>query len=115
MMYDDVTYQCGCIYTDVPVVEVTATGGCGYISLSWTVPDDNEACPVRLYTIKLLSSTMDELASAVLSLQQHTFRKLSFNTQFYVTIFSHYAFVPLNNSVTTPVRTLDYKGMYKYM
>ena len=65
------------IYTDVPVVEITtATGGCGYVSVSWTVPDDNDACPVRAYTIKLLSSTMDELASTMLSLNEHTFSEL---------------------------------------
>ena len=101
------------MYTDIPVVEITtATGGCGYVSLSWTVPDDNDACPVRTYTIKLLSSTMNELDSAMLSLQQYTFSELSFNTLFYVTVFSHYALVYLNNSVTTSVRTMDHKGTY---
>ena len=113
-MYDHITYIVAvCTYTDIPAVEITtATGGCGYVSVSWTVPDDNKKCPVRTYTIKLLSSTMDELDSALLSVNQHTFSGLSFNILFYVTIFSHYAFVPLNDSVTTFVRTLDRKGMY---
>ena len=105
--------HCGCIYTDVPVVEITtATGGCGYVSVSWTVPDDNDACPVRRYTIKLLSSTMDELARGRISHNQYTFNGLSFNTLFYVTVFSNNAYVAHSNSVTTSVRTMDRKGMY---
>ena len=104
--------HCGCIYTDIPVVEITATGGCGYVSVLWTVPDDNDACPVRSYTIKLLSSAMDELDSAVITKDQHTFNKLPFNTLFYVTVFSHHAYLAFVNSFTTSVRTLDLKGTY---
>ena len=95
------------------MVEITtATGGCGYVRVSWAVPDDNDACPVHQYTIKLLSSTMDELASVIINKNQHTFSGLSNNTLFYVTVFSHYAYVDLINFVNTSVRTMDLKGMY---
>ena len=95
------------------MVEITtATGGCGYVSVSWTVPEDNDACPVRLYNIKLLSSTMDELTNIIITSNQHTFNGLPFNALFYVTVFSYYAHVALSNSVTTSVRTMDLKGMY---
>ena len=105
--------HCDCICADVPMVEITtAKGGCGYVNVSWSIPDDNDVCPVHSYTIKLLSSTMDELVSAIISKNQHTFNELSFNTLFYVTVFSHYAYVSLNNSVTTSVRTMDLKGTY---
>ena len=94
------------------MIEITtATGGCGYVSVSWTVPDDNDACPVRSYGIKL-SSTMNELYSVRIASNQHTFDGLSFNTLFYVTVFSHYAYVAHSNSVTTSVRTMDLKGTY---
>ena len=113
-MYDEMlscNTHSGCISVDVPVVEITtATGGCGYVSVSWTVPDDNDACPVRSYTIKLLSSTMDELVSFITTQNQRSFSELSFNTLFYVTVFSHS--VAFSNSVTTTVRTMDLKGMY---
>ena len=114
LKYTYVSYNthCGCIYTDVPAVEITATGGCGYVNVSWIVPDDNDVCPVRTSTIKLSSSKMDELASVIITQNQHTFNELPFNTLFYVTVFSHYAYVSLNNSVTTSVRTMDHKGMY---
>ena len=114
-MYDHITYTVAVYaYTDIPAVKITtATGGCGYVSVSWNVPDNNDACPVHSYTIKLLSSTMDEFASVKFTHNQHTFNELSFNTLFYVTVFSHYAYASLNNSVSTSVRTMDHKGMYK--
>ena len=106
--------HCGYTYVDVPMVEITtATGGCGYVSVSWTVPDSNK-CPVRSYTVTL-SSTMDELTSVMTSHKQHTFNGLSFNTLFNVTVFSHIAHVLLSGSVTTSVRTKDREGVYTHM
>ena len=102
-------------YIDVPVIEITATGGCGYVSVSWAVIGNNDACPVHFYTIKLLSSTMDELYSIkTTNNKQRKFNELPFNTLFYVTVLSHNVIRALSNSFTTSVRTLDLKGMYKY-
>ena len=99
-------------YIDVPVIEITATGGCGYVSVSWAVIGNNDACPVHAYTIKLLSSTMDELHNIITSNEQRKFNELPFNTLFYVTVLSHNVIAALSNSFTTSVRTLDLKGMY---
>ena len=97
------------------MVEITtATGGCGYISVSWTVIGNNDACLVRVYTITLLSSTMDELVTLSISNNQRNFSGLSFDTLYYVTVFSHNAIIALSNSITTSVRTLDLKGMNRY-
>ena len=101
-------------YVDVPVVDITATGGCGYVSVSLTVIDNNNVCAVRAYTITLLSSTMDELERSIISNNQLDFNELPYNTLFYVTVLGHNVITALSNSVTTSVRTLDLKGMYKY-
>ena len=97
------------------MVEITATGGCRYVKVSLTRNGQNNVCPVRTYTIKLLSSTMDELASAKISHNQHTFNELPLNTLFYVTVLSSNAIVALSNSATTFVRTMDLKGSYVRM
>ena len=97
------------------MVEITATGGCRYVKVSLTRNGQNNVCPVRTYTIKLLSSTMDELAIAKTSFNQHTFNELPLNTLFYVTVLSNNAIVALSNSATTFVRTMDLKGSYVCM
>ena len=96
------------------MVEVTATGGCGNVKVSWTVIGNNDACPVRSYTIILLSSRMDELDSIITSNKQRSYNDLPYDTLYYVTVISHNAIVALSNSVTTSVKTLNLKGMYKY-
>ena len=97
------------------MVEITtATGGCGYVNVSWTVIGNNDACRVVHYTITLLSSTMDELDNVKITCNQHTFNGLPLNTLFYVIVLSHNAIIALSNSVTTSVRTLDLKGSYLY-
>ena len=93
---------------------MTAIGGCGYVNVSWTVIGNNDACLVDRYTIKLLSSTMDELAIFITSQNRRSFSGLPYNTLFYVTVFGHNTIVALSNSVTTSVKTLDLKGIYRY-
>ena len=94
------------------MVEITATGGCGYVNVSWTVIGNNDACLVVYYTITLLSSTMDKLEIYLTSGNQLTINGLQFNTLFYVTVLSNNAIVALSNPVTTSVRTI--KGIIIY-
>ena len=94
------------------MVEITATGGCGYVNVSWTVIGNNDACQVAYYTITLLSSTMDKLNIYITNENQLTINGLQFNTLFYVTVLSNNAIIALSNSVTTSVRTV--KGIIIY-
>ena len=99
-------------YIDVPMVEITATGGCGYVSVSWTVIGNNEACVVRSYTVTLLSFAMEELDKKLTSDTQHVFSNLLYDTVFYVTIFSHNANLGIGDIDTISVRTKDLEGTF---
>ena len=68
------------------MVEITATGGCGYVTVSWTVIGNDDPCPVVYYTIKVFSSTLDELTTVTITHNQHTFNKLPYDSLFHVTI-----------------------------
>ena len=37
------------------MVEITATGGCGYVSVSWTVIDNNDICEIADFNVLLVS------------------------------------------------------------
>ena len=100
-------------YVDVPMVEITATGGCGYVNVSWTVIGNNEACMVRSYTVTLLSFAMEELDKILTASTQRIFRNLLYDTVFYVTVFGNTIVAP-SNSATASVRTLDLKGINRY-
>ena len=99
-------------YVDVPVVEITATGGGGYVNVSWTVIGNNEACMVRSYTVTLLSFAMEELDKKLTSSTQHVFSNLLYDTVFYVTIFSHNAHLGIGDIDIIPVRTKDLEGTF---
>ena len=91
------------------MVEITATGECGYVRVSWTVIGSNDICPVHGYTITLFSSTMDEIDSfSTSTYNQLTFNGLPYDSLFYVTLFIQYKIPALSDSLTTSVRTSTY-------
>ena len=99
-------------YVDVPVVEITTAGGCGYINVSWTVIGNNDVCEVRFYTVTLLSFTMEVLDKTHTTSTQHIFSNLLYDTVFYVTIFSHNVNLDIGNINTVSVRTKDQEGTF---
>ena len=89
------------VYVDRPVVEVTATGGCGYVSVSWNATD--VCSPIR-YNITLSSSNMD-ITVSITSMNTHSFNALPNNTQFTVTVIGIDMMGVVSGPVSTSVET----------
>ena len=91
--------------TDRPVVQITATtGGCDYVSVSWTTAGSSDVCRPVQYNVTL-SSSMINMAAVVTSTNTHRFNGLPDDTQFTVTVIGFnvmgLASDPLSTSVVT--------------
>ena len=86
------------------MVEITATGGCGYVSVSWTATGNSDVCsPVR-YNVTLSSSAMDMTVS-ITSMNTYNFTALPNNTQFTVTVIGINVMGVASDPVSTSVET----------
>ena len=81
------TYICMNIYIDKPVIEITATGRCGHVDVSWTSTNNDDVCSPVQYNVTLSSSssTMDVIISNS-SINTHRFTVLPNNTRFNITV-----------------------------
>ena len=92
-------------YVDRPVVEIiTATAGCGYVSVSWTATGNNNECRPVLYNVTLSSSTVD-MTVPITSMNTHNFTKLPDDTQFTVTVIGINMMGVPSDPVSTSVET----------
>ena len=92
-------------YTDPPVVKITAaTGGCGYVYVSWNVTNNIELCQIVQYNVTLLSSTVNVIISSS-EINSHNFTGLSDDTLFNVTVTGINA-MGFANPDSTTVRTM---------
>ena len=99
-------------YADVPVVEITtATGGCGYVYVSWTVIGNNDVCDIASFTVQLVSVPMSITEQISTDMNSYNFTGLPDDTLFDITIIGS---SPLVNTdpVSTSVRTMIFKSTY---
>ena len=97
------------------MVKITAaTGGCGYVSVSWTTPNSSEVCRSTQYNVTLSSATMKIIISSV-TLNSHNFTGLPDDTLFKVTVtgINDMGFAS-NIYISTSVRTMICISMYLY-
>ena len=86
------------------MIEITATGGCGYVSVSWMVTGNIDVCRPVQYNVTL-SSSMIKMDSVVTSMNTHRFTGLPDDTQFTVTVTGIYAMGLASDSDSTSVET----------
>ena len=83
------TYLCMYVYictTDRPLVQITSTtGGCNYVSVSWTTAGSSDVCAPVQYNVTLSSSIVN-MAAVVTSMNTYHFNGLPNDTQFTVTV-----------------------------
>ena len=92
-------------YVDRPVVEIiTATAGCGYVSVSWTATGNNNECSPIQYNVTLSSSTVD-MTVPITSMNTHNFTELPDDTQFTVTVIGINMMGVPSDPVSTSVET----------
>ena len=92
-------------YVDEIVIEITATGGCGYVSVSWMVTGNIDVCMPMQYSVTL-SSSMINMNAVVTSMNFHRFTGLPDDTQFTVTVTGIYAMGLASDSDSTSVKTM---------
>ena len=96
------------------MIEITATGGCGYVSVSWNATGNIDVCRPVQYIVTL-SSSMMKMDSVVTSMNTHHFTGLPDDTQFTVTVTGIYAMGLASDSVSTFVKTMMVcESMYIY-
>ena len=98
-------------YVDKPVVEITATGGCGYIYVSWTVIGNNDVCNIVSFTVELVSVPMNITERIQTDVNSYNFTGLPDDTLFDITAIGSSKLVN-TDPASTSVRT---KGMYVRM
>ena len=93
-------------YIDPPVVKITAaTGGCGYVYVSWNVTNNIELCQIVQYNVTLSSSTVNIIISSS-EMNSHNFTELSGDTLFNVTVTGINAMGFASNPDSTSIRTM---------
>ena len=92
------------VYIDRPVIEITASGGCGYVVVSWTSTGSSDMCSTVRYDVTL-SSSMINMTESNTSMNTHRFTKLLNNTQFKVTVIGYNMMGHASDSVSTSVET----------
>ena len=93
------------LYIDKPVIEITAVGGCGYVSVSWTATGNSDVCRPVQYNVTLSSSMMN-MATVVTSMNTYRFNELPNNTQFNVTVTGINVMGLASDPVSTSVKTM---------
>ena len=92
--------------TDRPVVQITTTtGGCDYVSVSWTTAGSSDVCRPVQYSVAL-SSSMINMAAVVTSTNTHRFNGLPDDTQFTVTVIGINVMGLASNPSSTSVVTM---------
>ena len=86
------------------VIEITTTGGCGYVNVSWTATGNTDVCAPVQYNV-ILSSSSINMAAGVTSGSTHYFNELPDDTQFTVTVIGIYSMGLANDSNSTSVKT----------
>ena len=75
------------IYIDKPVVNITtATGGCGYVYVSWTVIGNNDLCKINSFRVILLSLQQGINEQESTDMNSYNFTRLPNDTQFDIVI-----------------------------
>ena len=93
------------VHVDEIMIEITAVGGCGYVSVSWMVTGTIDMCSPIEYNVTL-SSSMMKMDSVVTSATTHRFTGLPDDTQFTVTVTGIYAMGLASDSDSTSVKTM---------
>ena len=87
------------------MIEITATGGCGYVNVSWMVTGNIDVCTPVQYNVTL-SSSMMKMDSVVTSINAHRFNGLPDDTQFTITVTGIYATGLASDSNSTFVKAM---------
>ena len=88
------------------MVQITATtGGCDYVSVSWTTAGSSDVCTPVQYNVTL-SSSMINMAAVVTSMKTHHFTGLPDDTQFTVTVVGFNVMGFASDSVSASVVTM---------
>ena len=75
------------MYIDKPVVNITtATGGCGYVYVSWTVIGNNDICKINSFSVILLSLQQGINEPRSTDMNSYNFTRLPNDTQFDIVI-----------------------------
>ena len=100
---------------DKPTVEITATGGCGYVNVSWTVIGNNDVCNIVSFTVELVSAPMNITERMQTDVNSYNFTGLPNDTVFNINVIGSSKLV--NTDVaSSSVRTKSmYVSMYLYM
>ena len=93
------------LYIDKPVVEITATGGCGYVNVSWTATGNSDVCRPVQYNVTL-SSSMINMDAVVTSMNFYHFTGLPDDTQFTVIVTGINLMGLASDPVFTSVKTM---------
>ena len=86
------------------MIEITASGGCGYVFLSWTSTVIGDMCRTVRYNVTL-SSSMINMTESYTSMNTHYFYGLPNNTQFNVTVVGYNMIGRTSDPVSTSVET----------
>ena len=74
------------VYIDKPVVNITATGGCGYVYVSWIVIGNNDICKINSFSVILLSLQQGINEPRSTDMNSYNFTRLPNDTQFDIVI-----------------------------
>ena len=99
------------IHADVPMVEITATGGFGYVNVSWTVIDNNNICEIVNFNVLLVSVPTGITERISTDMYSYNFTGLPDDTLFHISIIGSSELVN-TDSASTSVRTMILKSMY---
>ena len=88
------------------MVQLTATtGGCDFVSVSWTTTGNSDVCRPVQYNV-ILSSSMINMTAVVTSMNTHRFNGLPDDTQFTVTVIGYNMIGLASDPVSTSVVTI---------
>ena len=94
------------------MVEITtATGGCGYVYVSWTVIDNNDLCEITNFYLQLVSVAMDTPKKISTDMNSYNFTGLPDDTLFDIAIIGG-SMLFNTDPVSTSVRTMIFKSMF---
>ena len=81
------------------MIEITATGGCGYVNVSCTPTNNNDVCGPVQYNVTLFSSSTTTNMSVLNTSMDYSFSSLPNNTQFNVIVIG----IDMMGTVSEPV------------
>ena len=99
----------------MPVIKIlTATGGCGLVSVSWTVIGNNDLCEINIFKAYLISVSMDVTMRVIIFTPLSSFNLIGLlnDTLFDITVIGSSRLVN-SDPVSTSVRTAALKSMYE--